>query len=159
MSRTPRLPGARRDPTSGTADICVCAAFRLLTRFACRELSRALLEHGISVGEFHLLLALEAAPAPQMALARSLHLDPAAVSRIVRRLAEREEIAPFSPSPRAFWRLTARGQSTLEFLCMGWESVDSRLREYFGDELLRPLLERADRMPGRRREPSGSWRD
>ena len=131
------------------ADVCVCSALRLLSRFCGRQLSRALLPHGLNIADFHLLVALRAEPLPQMALARSLHLDSAAVRRLIARAAGRGEIDRVSRSPRTSWELTRYGTSALEVLSIPWESVDEVSR----------LLARADNLPLRHREPNGLWRD
>jgi hypothetical protein len=140
-------------------DVCVCAALRLLSRFCSRELSRALDPFGLNIADFHLLIALRAEPLPQMAIARSLHLDSAAVSRLIARTARRGYIVPVSRSPRAAWQLAHYGTSALEVLSIPWESVDGSLRRYLGDELVSRLLARADNLPRRLREPNGIWRD
>ena len=141
------------------ADVCVCSALRLLSRFCSRQLSRALLPHGVNIADFHLLVALRAEPLSQMALARSLHLDSAAVSRLIARAARRGEIDRVSRSPRTSWELTRYGTSALEVLSIPWESVDHSLRQYLGEELVSRLLARADNLPLRHREPNGVWRD
>ncbi|HUM09814.1 MAG TPA: MarR family transcriptional regulator [Myxococcaceae bacterium] len=159
MSRIPQLPGGHAVGPSGLLDVCVCAALRLLSRFCSRELSRALDPHGLNINDFHLLIALRAEPLPQMALARSLHFDSAAVSRLVARAARRGEIARVSRSPRAFWELTHYGRSALEVVSIPWEAVDESLRQALGAELVSRLLARAETLPRRNREPNGVWRD
>jgi len=139
--------------------VCVCSALRLLSRFCSRELSRALDPHGLNIADFHLLIALREEPLPQQAIARSLHLDSAAVSRLIARAERRGEVARASRGARAFWRLTHYGTSVLEVVAIPWASVDDSLRDYLGEELVSRLLARTDNLPRRLREPNGIWRD
>ena len=159
MHAAPRLPGHGPHTTSELADVCVCAALRLLSRFASLELARALMVHDATITDFHLLVALATDPGAQMPLARTLHLNPSAVSRVVTRLAERGQVESFLRGRRARWRLTAAGCSTLDFLRLAWAPVDRDLRQALGQDLVKPLLLRADRMPPRHRVPNGAWWD
>jgi DNA-binding MarR family transcriptional regulator len=139
--------------------VCVCSALRLLARFTSLELSRALLAQGSTLTEFHLLVALDLAPAPQTALARTLHIDAAAVSRVIRRLAVELNIEPTSSRRQAAWRLTALGSSRLQFLTLAWDAADARLRFRLGPAFVNPILTCAETLPPRWREPNGAWRD
>ena len=159
MSRMPRLPGAPRSRDSDTSDVCVCAALRLLARFSSLELSRALLAQGSTLTEFHLLVALDLAPAPQTVLARTLHIDAGAVSRGIRRLARDGDVERSSTHRQSFWRLTEFGRMRLEFLTLSWDAADARIRSFLGLGLLVPLLTCTERLPVRWREPAGAWRD
>ncbi len=122
-------------------------------------MSRALLPHGLNIADLHLLIALRAEPLPQMALARSLHLDPAAVSRLIARAERRGDVARVSGRPRAFWELSHYGRSVLEATSIPWDAADESLRQFLGAELVLELLARADGLPPRHRQPTGAWRD
>jgi DNA-binding MarR family transcriptional regulator len=131
----------------------------LLARFASLELARALLAQGSTLTEFHLLVALDLAPAPQTALARALHMDAAAVSRVIRRLALEGDIEPTSSRRQAFWRLTELGRTRLQFLTLAWDAADARLRSRLGLPFVDPILTCAEQLPPRWRVPNGAWRD
>jgi DNA-binding MarR family transcriptional regulator len=156
----PRLPGGPRSRDSDTSDVCVCAAIRLLARFASLDLSRVLLAQGSTLTEFHLLVALQLEPAAQTVLARTLHIDAGAVSRTIRRLAREGNVEPTGTSRQAFWRLTEFGRMRLQFLTLGWDAADARMRSFLDRlGLLDPLLSCTERLPVRWRAPAGAWRD
>src|SRR5262249_52399612 len=82
-----RLPGAVDPTSSELPDGCVCAALRMLSRYASRRLERVLAGHGLTLTEFQLMLTLqEIGPARVLALARRLQLDPSATGRSLARL-------------------------------------------------------------------------
>ena len=118
-----------------------------------------MLSQGSTLTEFHLLVALDLAPAPQTVLARTLHIDAGAVSRTIRRLAGSGDVEPGSASRQPFWRLTEPGRMRLQFLTLSWDAADLRMRSFLGLGLVEPLLTCTDGLPVRWREPAGTWRD
>jgi DNA-binding MarR family transcriptional regulator len=131
----------------------------LLARFVSLPVARALLVQGTTLAEFHLLVALELAPAPQTVLARTLHIDAAAVSRSIRRLARDGDVEAATSSRQPFWRLTESGQMRLRFLTIGWDAADGRVRSLLGQALVEPLLICAERLPTRWRLQPDEWQD
>ena len=118
-----------------------------------------LLADGLNIADFHVLVALRDQPLSQLAIARTLQLDPAAVSRLVGRAVRDGNIVPVSKGPRSEWRLSHYGMSLLEVLSIPWESVDGSIRRFLGNDLVSGLLHRAAQLPPRHREPTGAWRD
>ena len=104
-------------------------------------------------------MALDFGPAPQTVLARSLHIHPAAISRLVHRLALEGDIERTGLRRHSFWRLTEAGRDRLQFLRLSWDDADLRLRSLLGVPLVDSLLTCVERLPKRWREPPGAWRD
>lgn len=87
MPRRPRLPCPEFGKPSETSDVCVCAAMRILSRAMTEPHVRALAGFGLSLTEFHVLVALQSLPEIHAwHLAAMIRLDPAAVSRSLARL-------------------------------------------------------------------------
>ena len=124
-----------------------------------RYLDRFLAGHGVTVREFHLLLALDENPATQALLCKWLHLDAASVSRVITRLEASGAVGRASRRRQTPWTLTPAGIEQLEDLRDGWDRVDKEARFALGGDLVPPLLARAHEIPLRFRHHGRGWSD
>jgi len=143
-----RLPGAAAPGESGIPDACVCTALRMLSRYACRQLDRALAGQGLTLTQFQLMLTLrEEGPARVVALARRLRLDPAPTGRSLARLENEGIVSRVQQWRFSEWALQPEGVAHLEVLEPIWHDLDRSLRSEFGPHLVRALVREVDRLP------------
>jgi DNA-binding MarR family transcriptional regulator len=121
---------------------------------------RALNGHGLSLAEFHVLVALQSRPEIHAwHLAAMVRLDPAAVSRGLARLEEHQYVEQSSPRPRAPWRLTDEGRKAMVLLSYVWDDIDARIRAALSPEFVEALFREAHALPLRRRIRGRGWSD
>jgi hypothetical protein len=156
-----RIPGAVDPNSSEIPDACVCAALRMLSRYASRRLERLLAGQGLTLTEFQLMLALrEGGPARVVGLARRLRLDPTPTGRSLARLLDRGLVSRPERWRFSTWVLERSGAIHLEVMEPFWHDLDQSLRRELGVALVTPLVRAVDRLPAWiPREEDASWLD
>ncbi|HZW90871.1 MAG TPA: MarR family transcriptional regulator [Myxococcaceae bacterium] len=120
----------------------------MLSRYASRQLDRALAGHGLTLTQFQLMLTLwEEGPARVVALARRLRLDPGPTGRSLARLENEGIVSRLQQWRFSEWALHPDGVAHLEVLEPIWHDLDRSLRSEFGPDLISALVREVDRLP------------
>ncbi|MBY0459093.1 MAG: MarR family transcriptional regulator [Gemmataceae bacterium] len=140
---------AKRDPVREIAENCIAVRVRMLNRVVTGVCDAGLREHGISVAQVNLLVAVgHAGPLTPTDLAAALVLDKSTLSRDVTALLGNGWLRKTAGDDkrRHTLELTEAGRDQLVSLLPAWRAAQAELRQRRGAEALAGLFAGADRV-------------